>query len=83
MKFLEESLTPDTTPLLLDQSMLYEEKELKEKALVTIKDEAPVVLASDDFLELSNAALGEILKLDLKVEKEVTVFQACMKWAKN
>ena len=81
--FLGKNLTPDTAPLLLEQSILYDEMEMKKKALDTIKEKAPLALASEEFLGVSKETLGEILKLDLKLDREVTVFQACMKWAKN
>jgi hypothetical protein len=83
LQFLEENLTPDTAPVLLEQSMLYEEKELMEKTLTTIQEEAPAVLASDEFMDISKEALSEVLKLELTVPTEVTVFDACMKWAKK
>ena len=57
MTFLEERLTPDTAPLLLDQCMLYEEQELKEKVFDTIKEAASAVLGSDEFLDLTKEAL--------------------------
>ena len=83
INFLEECLTPDTAPLLLEQSMLYGEKELMKKSLEIIEKEAVSVFASDGFLDVSANVLGEMLKLNLKVPSEVTVFEACMKWAKN
>jgi hypothetical protein len=83
LHFLENNLTAHTASVLLDQALIYGEKDLKEKTLAKIEKEAPVVLASKGFVDLSQEALGEVLKLKLRVEKEVTVFSACVKWAEK
>ena len=81
-QFLEEHMTTENLPQLLDQTLLFDETELKNKVLAKVKDDAPAVLASDEFLNLSTKALQEVLSLELKITRELEVFQAALKWAK-
>ena len=82
-KFLEENLSADTAPQLLQQSIVFDERDLKDKVLTKIVDEAPAVLSSEDFTKLSKEALHEVLQLNLKITSEIEVFKACIKWAEN
>ena len=81
-QFLEEHMTTENLPQVLDQTLLFDETELKNKVLAKVKDDAPAVLASDEFLNLSTKALEEVLSLELKITRELEVFQAVQKWAK-
>ena len=74
-------MTTEDVPQLLDQSLFFDETELKNKVLAKIKDDASAVLASDEFLNLSTKALEEVLSLELKISTELEVFQAALKWA--
>ena len=76
-------MTTEDLPQLLDQSLLFDETELKNKVLAKVKDDASAVLASDEFLNLSTKALEEVLSLELKITRELEVFQATLKWAKS
>ncbi len=82
-QFLEENVSAETAPQLLEQSMLFDEKELKNKVLNKIEEEASEVLSSEDFINLSSDALHEVLQLKLKITKELEVFEAAMRWAQN
>ena len=62
---------------------MFDQKDLKDKVLARIRDEAPAVLSSDDFMTLSKEALHEVLQLNLKISKDLYVFEACMKWAQD
>ena len=81
--YLERNISPATAAGILQHSMMFDEKDLKDKVLARIRDEAPAVLSSDDFMTLSKEALHEVLQLNLKISKEMEVFEACMKWAEN
>ena len=81
--FLEKKISPATAAGILQHSMMFDEKDLKNKVLAKIVDEASAVLKSDDFLQLSKEALHQVLQLNLKISKELEVFEACMKWAEN
>ena len=81
-QFLEEHMTTEDLPQLLDQSLLFDETELKNKVLAKVKDDASAVLASDEFLNLSTKALEEVLSLELKITRELEVYQGVLKWAK-
>ena len=74
-------MTTENLPQLLDQTLFFDETELKNKVLAKVKDDAPAVLASDEFLNLSTKALEEVLSLELKITRELEVFQAALKWA--
>ena len=80
-QFVEEHMTTEDLPQLLDQSLFFDETELKNKVLAKVKDDASAVLASDEFLNLSTKALEEVLSLELKITRELEVFQAAVKWA--
>ena len=82
-QFLEDNLYADTAIQILEQSMFFAEEALKDKALETITQHAPTVLSSEDFLTLSEDVLREILQLNLMIGKEMEVFEAAVKWAKN
>ena len=81
--FLEKKISPATAAQILEHSMMFDEKDLKDKVLTRIIDEAPAVLSSDDFRKLSKEALHEVLQLNLKIRKELEVFEASIKWAEN
>ena len=82
-EFLEENLSADTAPNLLEQSIMFDEKHLKDKVLIKIEHEASAVLSSEDFTKLSKEALCEVLQLNLQISSEMEVFEACMQWAEN
>ena len=82
-EFMEEHITTENLPQLLDQSLFFDETELKNKVLTKMKDDAAAVLASDEFLSLSTKALEEVLSLELRITTELEVFQAALKWAEG
>ena len=78
-QFLSDKISPDAVLMLLEQSLLFEEEELKNKVLRQIGEEADVVLSFEDFTKLSKEALSEVLKLNLKIKTELKVFEATVK----
>ena len=83
LKFLEDNLSAETALPLLEQSMLFDDTDLKKKLLAKIEEEAPAVLSSEDFIKLSEQALHEVLQLELCISKELDVFKAAVKWAQK
>jgi BTB/POZ domain-containing protein 1/2 len=83
VQFLEYLLSAETAAQLLDQSILFEEEELKQTILKKIQANASAVLSSEDFSEISHQALHKVLQLNLKITKELEVFEAAMKWAEH
>ena len=81
--FLQETVSADTALQLLEQSILFDQKDLKAKVLTKIEEEAPTVLSSDDFTTLSKEALNEVLQLNLQISNEMEVFNASIKWAES
>ncbi|CAH1783207.1 unnamed protein product [Owenia fusiformis] len=83
-KYLDEKMDIENVCILLDAALTFNEGSLKEKCLEKIADDTVDVLATDAFLEISKGALGHILDQDvLKVNSEVDVFQAVVRWAEN
>ena len=82
-EFLEKNLSADTVPQLLEQSILYDDKDLKAKVLTKIEQQAPAVLSSEEFTTLSKEALHEVLQLNLQISNEMDVFNASMRWAES
>ena len=83
LKFVEDNLSAETALPLLQQSMLLDDTDLKKKVLAEIEDEAPAILSSEDFMKLSEQALHEVLQLELRIDKELDVFKAAVKWAQT
>ena len=81
--FLQENLSADTAPQLLEQSIIFNEKDLKAKVLTKIREEASTVLPSEEFTTLSKEALHEVLQLSLKISSEMEVLNASLKWAET
>ena len=82
-EFLYENLSADTAPQILEHSIIFDENDLKEKVLTTIVEEAPAVLSSEEFTALSKETLHEVLQLNLKINSEMEVFNASLKWAES
>ena len=82
-EFLQKTVSVDTAPQLLEQSILFDEKDLKAKVLTKIEEEAPTVLSSEEFTTLSKEALREVFQLNLQVSNEMEVFNASIKWAES
>ena len=83
LKFLEDNLSAETALQILEQSMLFNDTNLKKKLLSKIEEEAPAILSSEDFMKLSEQTLHEILQLELCINKEREVFDAAVKWAQK
>ena len=81
---LEKELSVDTVCTMLEQSLSFQEDELKKKSLTFISKCAPRVLNTEEFLCLSYDALEEIVGLDaLAVTSERQVYENCVKWARH
>ena len=81
LQFLDSQLSVDSAPQILEQSLLYDENDLKDKVLSMIEQDALAVLSSQNFVDISKEALHEILQINLQVNREIEVFEATMKWA--
>ena len=82
-EFLLENLSAETAPQLLEQSIFFDEQDLKAKVLAKIVAEAPAILSTDEFTTLSKEALHEVLQLNLQINNEMEVFNASVKWAER
>lgn len=67
---------------ILEQVRFYDILELATKCLAFIRKNAKDVLASDDYLQLSNASVLEVLNLELPVD-EIKIFTAANRWVEN
>ena len=81
-RFLDRHLCADNVCGILDQALLFDEKELVEKCLDLVKFQTAEVITCQDFKDLSSAGLGKILECSELSVSEVDVFKACVEWAK-
>ena len=83
LRFLEANLSTETALQLVGQIMLFNNTDFKQKVLVKIEVDAPVILTSSDFCKLSEPTLHEVLQLQLHIHKEIDLFEACLRWAQT
>ena len=77
-----QDLSPDTLLSLLEQSIFFEEPELKAKVLEKIIYDASAVLACPEFENLSAHAFHELLLLDEMAASELELFLGSLHWAR-
>ena len=80
--YLETNVDASNACLLLNQSRIYEEPELKQRCLEVIDSQAEEVLQSDSFADIEYESLKQILSRDSLGTKETVIFEAATRWAK-
>ena len=83
LRFLEANLSTEIALQLVGQTMLFDDTDFKQKVLAKIEVDAPVILTSSDFCKLSEPTLHEVLQLQLHINKEIDLFEACLRWAQT
>ena len=81
--FLEQELTSENVCTILDQALIFEEQDLVEKCLTVVKQNTAEVFGTDGFMTLSYSAVAKLLELQELSVREIDVFKACMKWARD
>lgn len=79
--FLMENLTAENACLLLENSHIFMEENLKEDCLRVIERNADTVLKSDNFLELCSACVKDITGSDSLAVAESEIFEAVIRFA--
>uniref|UniRef100_A0A672GEB7 Kelch-like protein 10 n=1 Tax=Salarias fasciatus TaxID=181472 RepID=A0A672GEB7_SALFA len=83
-RFLEDRLGPDTCIRMWHFSEIYYFTELRFKAYCYILDHFQDVVSTEDFLQLTALELGDLIVRDeLNVSRESTVYEAIMKWIRS
>ncbi|XP_048245627.1 BTB/POZ domain-containing protein 6-like [Haliotis rufescens] len=80
-KFCLQSLSPSNACVFLQQAVLFDKEDLKDRALLVIKSREEVTFASEGFCELSKECLKLILKADDMRVDEICIFRSVMSWA--
>ena len=83
VKFLEQRLQASNAAMLLEQSLLLDEKALQERCLKTIQENSSKVLTTPDFLTSSRDVVTRVLESENLSAPEIEVFEACVAWAKK
>lgn len=79
--FLETSLSAKNACVLLSQSRLFEEQELMQRCWEVVDAQAEEALCSDGFTEIDYNTLESILARETLNAREVSVFEAALRWA--
>lgn len=81
-EFLTNNTTVENVCSILDQAILFEQKDLIQTCLELISRHASEVFTSDEFVDLSRNGLKAVLELDkLDISGEAEVYVACKRWA--
>ena len=81
VSFLETSLEAKNACVLLSQSRLFEEPELRQRCWELIDPQSELALRSDGFCEIDLHTLEIILRRETLNIREAQVFQAVLRWA--
>ena len=83
-QFLADNITDDSVCSIVNQSLLYSEKELLLKCIEYISQNSRGVFESSDFLNLTDVSLLQLLSCDeVGLAREMDVLKTCVKWAGN
>ena len=83
-KFLETNISEENVCTIFNHSVLQSEERLVDVCVKFIQPRAGAIFQTESFLELNHLALTELLKSDtLEIDKEVDVFNACVRWVQR
>jgi hypothetical protein len=83
VKYLEDMLSSENVCGILEQSLLFDEDNLKQKCLKMIQTRSSHILKSDSFLKIQLETLETILDSPILSASELEVFRACLRWAER
>src|SRR5277367_5745116 len=81
-KILQTNISIDTVCIIPGQAVYFTEQELINKTVQFIGQHTGKVFYTEGFLRLSLASLRDIISSDWLEIDEVSVFEACIRWAK-
>ncbi|XP_052224013.1 BTB/POZ domain-containing protein 6-like [Dreissena polymorpha] len=80
--FLSENMDTENVCTILDQAIVFDDKDLKDKSLEFIMlTKSESVLKSNAFVRMSKSGLQEVLNLDILNASECEVYVGCKRWA--
>ena len=79
--YLQALTKTENACLILDQSMLYDQRELVETAKKLIQMNTSEALESETFLGIGKDSLHALLDIPSLSCSEISVFKACLRWA--
>ncbi|XP_041372665.1 BTB/POZ domain-containing protein 6-like [Gigantopelta aegis] len=80
LTYVSSSMTSDNVCVILEQAHVFDEQELKEKALTFILENGDVVLKSSGVTDLCHECLVEIVQAEELEADEQSVFEAVVAW---
>ncbi|XP_041372617.1 BTB/POZ domain-containing protein 6-like [Gigantopelta aegis] len=83
LTYLETSMTAKNACFILEQAHIYEEEDLKEKALSCIRNNGNASLKSSDVVHLCRGCLSDVIQSDQLIVTEETVFESVMSWSES
>ncbi|KAH3792673.1 BTB/POZ domain-containing protein 3-like [Dreissena polymorpha] len=78
--FLIDNMDSENVCIILDQSVVFNDEDLKDTSLEFIMDQYENVLNSRAFVRMSKLGLGEVLKLKTFNTKQYELYFACKRW---
>ncbi|XP_065661454.1 BTB/POZ domain-containing protein 9 isoform X4 [Hydra vulgaris] len=81
--YLESIINIENVTIIYDAACLYSLSSLKQKCLIFIDHNAIDVLASENFVSLSETSLLAIISRDSFYAPEINIFNAIVDWIKN
>ncbi|XP_041372674.1 BTB/POZ domain-containing protein 2-like [Gigantopelta aegis] len=83
LKYLSSSMTSDNACVILEEAHVFDEQELKEKALNFILENGNAALKSSGVTDLCQECLVRIIQADELAADEQSVFEAVVAWSEN
>ncbi|XP_041373457.1 BTB/POZ domain-containing protein 6-like [Gigantopelta aegis] len=83
LTYLETSMTSENACFILEQAHIYEEEDLKEKAMSCIRNNGDASLMSRDVVHLCRSCLSDVIQSDQLIATEETVFESVLSWSES
>ncbi|XP_041379266.1 BTB/POZ domain-containing protein 6-like [Gigantopelta aegis] len=83
LAYLSSSITTDNACVILEQAHVFDEQELKEKALTFILENGDAALKSSGVIEVCQECLVKIIQAEELVADEQSVFGAVVAWSES
>ncbi|XP_041379263.1 BTB/POZ domain-containing protein 2-like [Gigantopelta aegis] len=83
LTYLSSSITSDNACVILEQAHVFDEQELKEKALTFILENGDAALKSSEVTDLCHECLVKIIQAEELVADEQSVFEAVVAWSES
>lgn len=81
--FLEKNLSGENVAVVLEQCLMFDEKQMVMKCMKVIGEETAEVLKSEGFGKVSNVTLVKILENNNSSVSEIDLFKGSLDWARS